>query len=225
MLNGFALPATHSETALEALRFADGDNAHTAALAEAIEAVGIGIVLLTADGFILFANGVVRDLMRKAEGIRSSSGWLALMSGELTAKLRNLLARDASEPDVAAMILERGEGRQPLLINVIALGRRGHASGNGGRQACAVTVIIDPERCAAVSLEAFSELHGLTDAEARVLRAVVGGKGLVATAAKLGVTAATARTHMKRIFEKTGTHRQTELLCAFFRATLPAKLC
>ena len=44
-----------------------------------------------------------------------------------------------------------------------------------------------------------------------------------ATAAKLGVSEATARTHMQRIFEKTGTNRQTELLCAFFKATLPAR--
>jgi DNA-binding CsgD family transcriptional regulator len=55
------------------------------------------------------------------------------------------------------------------------------------------------------------------------LREIVGGKGLVATAARLGVSQATVRTHMKRIFEKTDTHRQGELICTFFKATLPAK--
>jgi DNA-binding CsgD family transcriptional regulator len=224
MQSGLALPATLSGPAPDPSRFADGDIAHVAVLAEAIEAVGFGIVLLTADGFILFANGVARELMHKGEGIRSSSGWLGAKNAAHTAKLRDLLTRETREPGAATMILERGERRQPLLINVIALGRGGQASANG-RQARAVAVIIDPERYAAASLEAFSELHGLTDAESRVLRAVVGGKGLVATAARLGVAEATARTHMKRIFEKTGTHRQTELLCAFFKATLPARLC
>jgi DNA-binding CsgD family transcriptional regulator len=225
MQNGSTALAIPPRPLPEAPRFAEGDTPHIAALAEAIEAVGLGIVLLARDGFILFANGVARDLMRKGEGIRSSAGWLAAKSAELTSKLRNLLTRQTGEPDAATLILERGEGRQPLLFNVSALSRPGHASTNGERQACAVATIIDPERYAAASLSAFSELHGLTGAEARVLRAVIGGEGLVATAARLGVAEATARTHMKRIFEKTGTRRQTELLSVFFKATSPARLC
>jgi DNA-binding CsgD family transcriptional regulator len=205
----------------------DGENEPSchAALAEAIEAVGFGVVLTTADSFILFANGVARELMSKGEGLRSNSGWLATTSAELTAKLREKLRSGMLEPAAAALILERGKCRQPLLMHVMPLGRGRPAGSQCTRDSCAAIVIIDPERYAAASFEAYAKLHGLTDAEGRVLRGIVGGKGLVVTAAMLGVRQATVRTHMKRIFEKTGTHRQTELICAFFKATLPAKSC
>jgi DNA-binding CsgD family transcriptional regulator len=201
-------------------------------LAEAIEAIGFGIVLVTKDGFITFANTMARELMRRGEGMRSSSGWLAATSAEVTTRLRNLLkfgskaasnGANGAAPSAATIILERGEGRQALFAHVMALNRGGDANRQDA-SAAAVVFIIDPELYALPSFEAFATLYGLTRAEARVLQEIIGGKGLVAAAGKLRVSEATARTHMQRIFDKTGTKRQTELLCLFFKATLPGQI-
>lgn len=56
------------------------------------------------------------------------------------------------------------------------------------------------------------ELYGLTNAEARVLYHVVLGRSLIETAQILELSEGTVRTHIKRIFSKTNTHRQNELL-------------
>src|SRR5262245_36406935 len=67
----------------------------------------------------------------------------------------------------------------------------------------------------------FAARNGLTAAETGVLGEIIGGKGLRATAARLKITESTAHTHAKRIFAKTATERQTELIRRFFEATFP----
>jgi DNA-binding CsgD family transcriptional regulator len=67
----------------------------------------------------------------------------------------------------------------------------------------------------------FAGDFGLTTAETRVLGAILGGSGLIAAAARLNITEATARTHLKTIIAKTGARRQTELIRRFFEQSLP----
>ena len=53
---------------------------------------------------------------------------------------------------------------------------------------------------------------GLTAAEAAFTCEIVQGNGLRECASKIGISEATARTHLRRIFEKTGAKRQAELV-------------
>jgi DNA-binding CsgD family transcriptional regulator len=53
---------------------------------------------------------------------------------------------------------------------------------------------------------------GLTPAEARLALHLVAGETLRSAAVKLSITYETARTHLKNIFNKTGTCRQAELV-------------
>ncbi len=57
-----------------------------------------------------------------------------------------------------------------------------------------------------------AEEYGLTPAEARVLSALTNGKGLTAVARQLGISRSTAHSHLDKIFQKTGTNRQAELV-------------
>jgi len=57
-----------------------------------------------------------------------------------------------------------------------------------------------------------AEDHGLTPAETRVLSALTSGKGLAAVARKLGISRSTVHSHLDKIFQKTGTNRQAELV-------------
>ena len=56
------------------------------------------------------------------------------------------------------------------------------------------------------------QIYGLTPAEERLARLIVQGLRLHEAEAALGIRHSTARTHMKRIYAKTGTHRQVELV-------------
>src|SRR5215471_12031909 len=63
-----------------------------------------------------------------------------------------------------------------------------------------------------------AEDFGLTPAEAAVAVEVLGADGLQAAAGRLGISLATARTHLAHVFDKTGTRRQAELVRVLLRS-------
>jgi len=65
---------------------------------------------------------------------------------------------------------------------------------------------------------------GLTAAEARLAAEILKGDGRAAAARRGGISAATAKTHLSSIFEKTGTHRQAELIRLLFDAANEDKI-
>ncbi|HEX2257214.1 MAG TPA: helix-turn-helix transcriptional regulator [Afifellaceae bacterium] len=56
------------------------------------------------------------------------------------------------------------------------------------------------------------EAYGLTAAEERLALLILQGLRLAEAETVLGIRHSTARTHMKRIYAKTGTRRQVELV-------------
>src|SRR5262249_28099932 len=70
-----------------------------------------------------------------------------------------------------------------------------------------------------------ADAYKLTPTELRVLTALVGVGGVPEVAAALGVAETTVKTHLARLFAKTGTRRQAELvkLVAGFAMPLTSK--
>ena len=60
--------------------------------------------------------------------------------------------------------------------------------------------------------ETIARFYGLTPSELRVLLAIVDVGGVPEVADALGVSAATAKTHLKRVYSKTGATRQADLV-------------
>jgi DNA-binding CsgD family transcriptional regulator len=58
---------------------------------------------------------------------------------------------------------------------------------------------------------------GLTAAESRLALRLLTGESLKSAAAALGITYESARSQLKAIFQKTGTHRQGELIALLGR--------
>lgn len=69
------------------------------------------------------------------------------------------------------------------------------------------------------AIEAFGEFYRLTPAETRVAAVLSQGGGLTPVCDILGISLATARTHLKRIFAKTGTDRQAKLMALMSSTT------
>jgi DNA-binding CsgD family transcriptional regulator len=83
---------------------------------------------------------------------------------------------------------------------------------SAGGEPAALLLISDPELRQAARREDLIQRFGLTRAEADFALEIVKGDGKRAAAARRGISYATARTHLSRIFEKTGTRRQAELV-------------
>ena len=83
----------------------------------------------------------------------------------------------------------------------------------------AILVVTDPERSIRARAEQLRQLFDLTAAEAAVAMQLTEGDGLAAVASRLGVSSSTVRTHLTRIFDKTSTHRQAELVRLLLQST------
>jgi DNA-binding CsgD family transcriptional regulator len=64
----------------------------------------------------------------------------------------------------------------------------------------------------------FEDRFHLTHAEARLVVHLVQGTSLKSSAEAIGVKYETVRTSLKSVFQKTGTHRQAELVLKVFHA-------
>jgi DNA-binding CsgD family transcriptional regulator len=71
--------------------------------------------------------------------------------------------------------------------------------------------------------DAMAAAYDLTPAETRVLATLLAGRTLAETAGTLGIAPTTAKTHLDRIFGKTGVSRQSELLLLATRIASPAR--
>lgn len=164
--------------------------------------------------------------MRRGTGLRYERGRLAAATPFLTPRL-HALARDAVRPDRAendiggTLELNRGEGRPPLLAHVFPVAANRTASMFDFDRPAVAVFVADPSADLDAQVRRFGAKFGLTPAETRVLGEIIGGDGLQSAAQRLKISRATARTHADRIFGKTGTHRQTELVRRFFEASLP----
>jgi DNA-binding CsgD family transcriptional regulator len=76
----------------------------------------------------------------------------------------------------------------------------------------AVVFITNLDSYCSPGLELLMQIFELTRKEAEVAVKLSEGKSVEQTAQELAIAYETARTHLRRIFSKTGTSRQTELL-------------
>lgn len=66
------------------------------------------------------------------------------------------------------------------------------------------------------SIAGFSTRHGISRAESRLLASLVDGGSVGSHARDAGISINTARTHMRRLLEKTGASSQLDLLRRYF---------
>lgn len=177
-------------------------------LASALDALADGLVVLTERGLVMHANEAARRMV--------STGALAIWNGQLcaasaadTRALRSAVATCARESS-ASMIRLEGAGTHPGLT--VTLSRIREAAPDAGRGGSLVVAVLRDETPVTVPEPMLQALFGLTLAEAKLAREVMRGDGLQACARRLGVAANTARTHLNRVFGKTGTKRQAELV-------------
>jgi DNA-binding CsgD family transcriptional regulator len=81
-----------------------------------------------------------------------------------------------------------------------------------GGSAVAAIFVRSAELDTPAAPEVIAKLYGLTPSELRVLLAVFESGGVPNVAEALGISEATAKTHLRRLFEKTGTGRQADLV-------------
>lgn len=181
-------------------------------LETAVDAFHHAVLGLNREGRVVFASREAEVLLRSGDGIR-------VVQGELTATdvRQNPLFRTAITEAV------RGPAAVPLVNGSIRLSRRSgpplqvtvvpHKIQLPGREALVALVFLgDPQRSVPSRAALLRSMYGLSPTEVRVADLFADGLTIEQIADRIHVTAGTARFHIKKIFAKTGSRRQSELM-------------
>jgi DNA-binding CsgD family transcriptional regulator/PAS domain-containing protein len=192
-------------------------------LATAVESLAAGVMLLTSSGRLGFANRAARAILRERDGLRLSAAELMGDTSEATRALREAigtavrLARgDALSSGPTTVVCPRPSGKRAYSVFISPLPS---ARDGSERQGHSVLVFVtDPDGAPRASASALRALFNLTNAEAALATLLGEGMTVESAAQRLGVTVQTARSRLKIVFQKTGTHRQADLVRLLFTA-------
>jgi len=186
------------------------------ALAEALDRLPRGVLLLDSRLAVKFANVYAGEVLAEGDGLRLERAGLQVAHPGDGANLRDLVA-GAAHPVAGGprsaggyLTVRRPSLRRPLQLLVTPVTPELATVASG--RAVAVVFLVDPERRVELPHEALRQLYGLTSAEARLASVLAEGVGLPEAAAQLGITRETAKSTLHTIFAKTGTRRQAELV-------------
>jgi DNA-binding CsgD family transcriptional regulator len=182
-----------------------------------LERLDCAAMLLDWRGLVLRANARAEGLI--GEGLHLLNGRLAAADHRSNAALERLIALavtgrtpstlGSSEP----VVIARPE-RRPLLVDAIPAS---DLLADTFLYTRALLLVTDLDERRIPSAERMRATFGLTAAESRVAAAVGAGAAPREAAASLGITEETARTTLKRVFEKADVKRQSELAALLAR--------
>jgi len=204
----------HLQTALRLHHRIAGLGAQLEYASEALDCLPGALIVTDCAGRILHMNRRAEALLKSNAGLSADVNGLRSGSASRTARLREFIARAASTVT--------GNGRHPggvleiqratlppLQLQITPLA----SCSTGGKRRAAVAIFIaEPEPAGQPDAELLGVLLELSPAEARLTAALAGGKTIQQFAKDAAVSITTARTLIGRVFSKTGTSRQVELV-------------
>ena len=193
--------------------------AAAASLEAGLDTLATGIAALDAAGTVLFANRAARALLNARNAVQLDRGRLAASKPSDDAKLQAVLARALGSCGPAqggGIALERPDA-SGLIVRAVPVAASADVL---APRAAAVLVFRDlgPSACADPASLA---ILGLRPAEIRCLTALMAGSSLEEYASQAGLSHHTARSMLKTMFARTGTHRQSSLVALAMQAGVP----
>ena len=181
----------------------------------AIDQLAFGVIIVNERGHVIRVNEMASRLMKDVPVLRVIERHLHAGTAAGEAELAQAL--DA--------VLRNGSGSENLVIRgETARGKPGRslrlllkpnqdAPGDQAAPRRGVAIFVsaeDPQR--SVSIGTFAKMYRLTRAEVALVGELLDGDSIVDAAGSLGISENTARSQLRSIFAKTGTHRQTDLI-------------
>jgi DNA-binding CsgD family transcriptional regulator len=180
----------------------------SATLSETLDGLETAIFLVNAEGRVVHVNDAGKSMLRSAPIFRLNGGRLTGSDAAAERTLRDLLATDVEGCEARATVLaNRGGGEHHYVIQRLKLGRYPARAS----KAVAAVLVRKTEVDLGSAAELIAMAFGLTPMELRVFLAIVDLGGIAEAAAVLDVAETTVKTHLHRIFTKTGTNRQIHL--------------
>lgn len=191
-----------------------------AAAGDALDALPLGIVLISNGGDPMYVNRAGARMFSVCDGLTADATGVhsrhrhddhllqSLIAGATAPNQENGLSNGHSYG--GSMTLQRPSGKRPYAVTVTPVSR--HEALFARFRPSAVIFISDPEVESETPTEILRRLYGLTAAEAELAVRLANGLSLDQAADQQDIAKETARAHLKRIFSKTETGRQAQLV-------------
>jgi DNA-binding CsgD family transcriptional regulator len=196
-------------------------------LEQTVDALSAGVFLTDNDGRIIYMNKSAEHQIKTGNALQITNRRLAAIDQNANAALaRAVAAKDCTDAVVvsrrSALALPDGSGAG-YLASVLPLDGGARRELMAPFRASAGVFVQDPIAAPRTDGEAFARLYGLTGAELKVLLTLAPGLTAKDAAGALGVREPTIKTHLQRIYEKTGMSRQSELVRLLLSHTPPLR--
>jgi DNA-binding CsgD family transcriptional regulator len=185
---------------------------------DTLDSMALGIVIIDADARIKFINEAARGIVDSDDGLHRVGTRLVVDTGNgdgIAIRARRLIRAALSGSPVAgeAFQVTRPSGGEAYPVLVSALwGNQLRFGWSMLNEPLAIVYVRDPDRPDETRAEILQRLYGLTPSQARLVDLLATGCSLKQAAQRLRITEVSARQYLKLVFEKTGTHRQAELI-------------
>jgi DNA-binding CsgD family transcriptional regulator len=188
------------------------------ARAERFETLPQAVLLADAWARVVLANSAAKIMLDARDGIFLSKGRLA--ANGISDALRKLVASCVQTSSVTCrpggeLKVPRVPPNLPLDVTVAPLRSKTRLSDVpwiGAGSPVAIVTVTDSDLDRQNREKNLRRNFGLTPAEATFAAEILKGDGRKAAAQRCGVSDQTAKTYLSKIFWKTGTHRQAELV-------------
>lgn len=186
-------------------------------MSEALGRMHQSVIVVDKSSRIVFMNPAARKIIEMNDGLaidrnRTLFATTPGSNREVRKHLHWVFGPDNGDSRIGnGMVrLERTSGLRPMQAEITRFSEQDFRSYSD--ETLAMIFVYDPEQNVEGSETLLDDLYGLTPAEARLAVLLAQGKSLQEACDLLNVTLNTARTHLKHIFSKTDTNRQSELV-------------
>jgi DNA-binding CsgD family transcriptional regulator len=193
--------------------------AEAATFADTLDGLSAAMLFVDSNGRITHANAEGRTMIADGGVLRASLGRLVVSDPDVNHALREIFLAAATGDaaigvrGVAVPLVARDGERYVAHVLPLSSGAR---RGAGVSYASAAALFVQKAALATSSPPAaVAKTYRLTPMELRVLLAIVEVGGAPQVAEALGIGEGTVKTHLKRLYQKTGARRQADLVKLF----------
>jgi DNA-binding CsgD family transcriptional regulator len=206
----------HLRRSVTISRIMDAKERHGAALAETLDGLSAAVFLLDPVGRIMHANAHALTMIAEAAIVRSAAGKLMVVNLSADRALHDILLSAAKgDPAIGGKGIALPftvQDSERYIADVLPLTTGARRSAGSLYSAVAAVFLRKASLDLPHPLEALARTFKLTRAEVAVLMGIVNVGRASDVAEVLGISEATVRVHLKKIFDKTGVGRQVDLV-------------
>jgi hypothetical protein len=191
----------------------------------ALDLLSCGLVTVAWNGIVLHANREAERILRESDGFATHSSRLETSDPLARSKLDAAIAQAALAATggaawgATALAIRRLSEKRPYEVLVAPIAPRAQALTFCflATAPAAIVLVTDPDASPAPATIILQRLYNLTPALARLAAALAAGKTVSEYAEAAHVTQGTARQQLKKLFVRTQTRRQAELVGMLLR--------